>query len=356
LPTSFARVIEEASQRSSDEILEVEELYTYIAAEDGVVRAVDGVSFTLREGEILGLVGESGSGKSVTCRTIAGLMQSPPAMSVGHVRYAGFPGRNLLELRQVELQRLRGAHISMIFQDPMSALNPVLRVGDQLEEAVGAHAQLGTRDRRRRAIELLDRVGIPAPERRLRDYPHQFSGGMRQRVLIAIALASRPRILLADEPTTALDVIIQDQILSLLLELQRDFGMSMVLVSHDLGVIAEMCDRIAVMYGGQIVELSDARTLLTEPRHPYTISLLRSLPDAERKARYLFSIPGTPPRLVDIQPGCRFAPRCPLATIECRTWETELLAVEGAPHLVRCRRHDDARRPEEWRTQSYESA
>ena len=336
-------------------ILEVEGLYTYIATGDGVVRAVDGVSFSLRSGEILGLVGESGSGKSVTCRTIAGLMPSPPAQSVGEVRYAGYPGHNLLGLRASEQQRLRGAHVSMVFQDPMSALNPVMRVGDQIEEAVGAHARLGARDRRRRAIELLDRVGIPAPARRLRDYPHEFSGGMRQRVLIAVALASNPRILLADEPTTALDVIIQDQILSLLLELQRDFGMSMILVSHDLGVIAEMCDRIAVMYGGQIVELADSRALLTEPRHPYTISLLRSLPDATRKTRYLQSIPGTPPRLVDIEPGCRFATRCPLATPECATWETELLTAPGGAHLVRCRRHDDARRPEAWPKQSYES-
>ena len=191
-------------------ILEVDDLYTYIATDDGVVRAVDGVSFELREGEILGLVGESGSGKSVTCRTIAGLMPSPPARSIGEVRYTGYPGRNLLELRAAEQQRLRGAHISMIFQDPMSALNPVMHVGDQIEEAVGAHARLGARDRRRRAVALLDRVGIPASARRLRDYPHEFSGGMRQRVLIAAAIASSPRILLADEPTTAHDVIIQD--------------------------------------------------------------------------------------------------------------------------------------------------
>ena len=342
------------AETAAENVLEVRDLHTYIGTEDGVVRAVDGISFSLRQGEILGLVGESGSGKSVACRTLAGLMPSPPAQSLGDVRYSGFPGRNLLELRPAEQQRLRGAHISMIFQDPMSALNPVMRIGDQIEESVAAHSQISGRERRRRVIELLERVGIPAPERRLRDYPHQFSGGMRQRVLIASAIASHPRILLADEPTTALDVIIQDQILSLLLELQRDSGMSMILVSHDLGVIAEMCDRIAVMYGGQIVELADARTLLTEPRHPYTISLLRSLPDADRKTKYLQSIPGTPPRLVDIEAGCRFATRCPLATPECRTWETELLAAGGA-HLVRCRRHDDARRTEAWPAQSYES-
>ena len=187
----------------------------------------------------------------------------------------------------------------------------------------------------------------------MRDYPFQFSGGMLQRALIAIALASSPRLLLADEPTTSLDVIIQDQILSLLLELQRDSGMSMVLVSHDLGVIAEMCDRIAVMYAGQIVELTDATTLLTAPRHPYTISLLRSLPDTEHRSRYLPSIVGAPPQLIDIAPGCRFAPRCALAKAECHTWETELIAV-GDEHLVRCWRHDDARRPGAWPKQSFE--
>jgi len=337
---------------AADEILRVEGLHTYIDTEGGVVRAVDDVSFTLRRGEILGLVGESGSGKSVTCRTLMRLMPSPPARSIGTVSYEGFPGRNLLDARGAELQRLRGAHLSMIFQDPMSALNPVMRVGDQIEEAVASHERLGPRERRRRAIELLDRVGIPAVERRMRSYPHEFSGGMRQRVLIAAAIASKPRILFADEPTTALDVIIQDQILSLLLELQRDSGMSMVLVSHDLGVIAEMCDRIAVMYAGEIVELADSVTLLTAPRHPYTISLLRSLPDSERRTRYLPSIVGTPPQLIDIEPGCRFVPRCPLATPECRTWKTQLLPAAGDSQLVRCRRHDESRRPELWPEQS----
>jgi oligopeptide/dipeptide ABC transporter ATP-binding protein len=337
----------------SDDVLRVSGLHTYIEAEGAVVRAVDDVSFTLRTGEILGLVGESGCGKSVTCRTLIGLMPSPPAWSVGEVWYSGLPGRNLLDLRGAELQRLRGAHLSMIFQDPMSALNPVMRVGDQIEEAVASHERLGPRARRKRALDLLDRVGIPAASRRMRSYPHEFSGGMRQRVLIALAIASNPKILLADEPTTALDVIIQDQILSLLLELQRDFGMSVILVSHDLGVIAEMCDRIAVMYAGQIVELTDAQTLLTEPRHPYTISLLRSLPDAQEKTRYLPSIPGTPPQLTSVEDGCRFAPRCPLAEVECREWDPELLTV-GDAHLARCRRHDDARRTEAWR--SYELA
>jgi oligopeptide/dipeptide ABC transporter ATP-binding protein len=350
--TEALALSERPAGAAGDEILRVEGLHTFIRTEGGVVRAVDDVSFALRRGEILGVVGESGSGKSVTCRTLMGLMPSPPAWSIGDVRYAERPGRNLLEVSGAELQRLRGAHLSMIFQDPMSALNPVMRVGDQIEEAVAAHARLGGRERHRRAVALLDRVGIPAAERRMRGYPHEFSGGMRQRVLIAAAIASRPKVLFADEPTTALDVIIQDQILSLLLELQRDSGMSMVLVSHDLGVIAEMCDRIAVMYAGQIVELADAPTLLTAPRHPYTISLLRSLPDSERRSRYLPSIVGTPPQLIDIAPGCRFAPRCALAKTECQTWDTELIDV-GDEHLVRCWRHDDARRPGAWPKQSF---
>ena len=333
-------------------VLEVEDLYTYIESDRGIVHAVDGISLSLREGEILGLVGESGCGKSVTCRTIAGLMPSPPAHSTGSVRYAGYGERNLLELSAAEQQRLRGSHLAMIFQDPMSALNPVMRVGDQIEEAVAAHTRLAGRERRRRALELMERVGIPIASRRMRDYPHQFSGGMRQRVLIAMAIASRPCVLLADEPTTALDVVIQDQILSLLLELQRDFGMSMILVSHDLGVIAETCDRVAVMYAGQIVEMSDTATLLTRPRHPYTIALLRSLPDAEAPDRYLQSIAGAPPPLVDVAPGCRFVPRCPLAVERCRTWETELLPAAD-DHLVRCWRHEETTREDAWPQQSF---
>jgi oligopeptide/dipeptide ABC transporter ATP-binding protein len=343
--------VERPADDTQDDVLDVRDLHTFIATDGGVVRAVDGVSFTLRRGEILGLVGESGSGKSVTCRTLMGLMASPPAWSTGTVRYAAFE-RNLLEAGGAELQRLRGAHLSMVFQDPMSSLNPVLRIGDQIEEAVGSHERLSRRERRKRAVELLERVGIPAAARRMKSYPHEFSGGMRQRVLIAAAIASRPRILFADEPTTALDVIIQDQILSLLLELQRDFGMSMVLVSHDLGVIAEMCDRIAVMYAGQIVELADTTTLLTEPSHPYTIALLRSLPDESQRTRYLASIPGAPPPLIDVEPGCRFAVRCPLATPECRTWTTELLQA-SPQHEVRCRRHNDARRPDAWPDQNF---
>jgi len=329
---------------AAPEVLRVEDLHTYIATDSGVVRAVDGVSFALRQGEIFGLVGESGCGKSVTCRTLARLMPSPPARSAGTVRYAGLQGRNLLDLSQSELQRLRGRHFSMVFQDAMTGLNPVVRVGDQIAEAAGAHEALGPGARRARALELMRQVGIPSAERRMRDYPHQFSGGMRQRVLIAIALASRPKILLADEPTTALDVTIQDQILSLLLELQRETGMTVILVSHDLGVIAQTCDRVAVMYAGQIVELADTVTLLTNPRHPYTIGLLNSLPGTG-EGRYLQPIPGAPPSLISIAPGCRFADRCPLVTERCRTRAAELLDV-GVGHSVRCWRHEETHRGE----------
>jgi peptide/nickel transport system ATP-binding protein/oligopeptide transport system ATP-binding protein len=328
-----------AQLAAAPEVLRVEGLHTYIGTEGGVVRAVDGVSFALRQGEIFGLVGESGCGKTVTCRTVAGLMPSPPARSVGMVRYAGFGERNLLALSQRELQQLRGAHLSMVFQDAMSGLNPVVRVGKQIAEAVGAHRSLSGAAKREQVLALMRKVGIPLPERRMRDYPHQFSGGMRQRVLIAIALALRPKILLADEPTTALDVTIQDQILSLLLDLQAETGMSVLLVSHDLAVIAQTCDRVAVMYAGQIVELADTNTLLNRPRHPYTIGLLRSLPGAVR-SRYLQPIPGAPPRLVDPPGGCRFAERCPLVTAQCQSWDTELLPV-GPGHGVRCWRHKE---------------
>ena len=317
-------------------VLSVRDLYTYFRTPRGVLQAVDGVSFDLYPGETFGIVGESGSGKSVTCRSLIGLLPSPPAHTTGSVIYGG---RNLVGLSSRQMQGVRGAHIAMIFQDPMTSLNPVMRVGDQIEEVLRIHTPLDRTERRNTAIQLLKRVSIPMAERRLDDYPHQFSGGMRQRVLIAMALACKPKILLADEPTTALDVTIQDQILSLLLALQREFGMSVILVSHDLGVIAETCDRVAVMYGGQIVELADTRTLLTRPRHPYTAGLLRSLPGQQTDSRYLTPIPGAPPVLIDPPKGCRFFDRCPLRAEECKTWKTELLQV-GANHLSRCRRHE----------------
>jgi oligopeptide/dipeptide ABC transporter ATP-binding protein len=334
---------------TADPLLSVRDLRTYLATRHGVVRAVDGVSFTVGEAEVVGVVGESGCGKTVTCRTIMGLMPSRGTYSSGEVVYHPRGSGNLLTLPQNQMQQLRGAHLAMIFQDPMTALNPVRTIGDQLVEAVTAHTAMRREQARERAIGLLVRVGIPAPEQRMRDYPFQFSGGMLQRALIAIALASEPRLLLADEPTTSLDVIIQDQILSLLLELQRDTGMSMILVSHDLAVITEVCDRIIVMYGGQVVEEGETETIIARPSHPYTRALLDALPAGAGapsqggERGQLRSIPGSPPSLIDAPPGCRFAPRCPLVTDDCRAWATELLDAGQAGHRVRCLRQDEAR-------------
>lgn len=330
-------------------LLTVSDLRSYLATRQGVVRAVDGVSFTLNEAEILGVVGESGCGKTVTCRSIVGLMPPRTTHSSGEVIYHPFGERNILHLRPAELRSLRGPHLAMIFQDPMTALNPVRTIGDQLLEAVNAHASLSGPEARTRTLGLLDRVGIPAPARRMRDYPFQFSGGMLQRALIAIALASSPRLLLADEPTTSLDVIIQDQILSLLVELQRDTGMSMILVSHDLAVITEVCDKIIVMYAGQIVEQGDTETIIASPRHPYTRALLEALPQAGQRGQ-LRSIRGSPPSLIDVPGGCRFEPRCQLATADCLTWETELVETQEPAHLARCWRHNEVGRPEECKT------
>jgi oligopeptide/dipeptide ABC transporter ATP-binding protein len=328
-------------------LLTVRDLRTYLATNQGVVKAVDGVSLTVGEAEVLGVVGESGCGKTVTCRTIMGLMPRKGTYSSGEVIYHPRGDQNLLDLNQHELQRLRGAHLAMIFQDPMTALNPVRTIGDQLIEAVTAHAKMSRAEAHERAIGLLVRVGIPAPDQRMRDYPFQFSGGMLQRALIAIALASAPRLLLADEPTTSLDVIIQDQILSLLLQLQRDTGMSMILVSHDLAVITEVCDRIIVMYAGQVVEEGETGAIIAEPSHPYTKALLDALPQGGERGQ-LRSIPGAPPSLIDTPPGCRFAPRCPLVTDECRSWSTELLESAEAGHRVRCLRHLEARELRAW--------
>src|SRR5580704_5666682 len=321
-------------------LLTVRDLRSYLATSQGVVRAVDGVSLTVHEAEVLGIVGESGCGKTVTCRTIMGLMPAGSLHASGEVIYHPHGERSILNAPASELRALRGAHLAMIFQDPMTALNPVRSIGDQLLEAVKAHAALSRAQARERAIGLLERVGIPAPARRMRDYPFQFSGGMLQRVLIAIALASSPRLLLADEPTTSLDVIIQDQILSLLLELQEDTGMSLILVSHDLAVISEMCDRIIVMYAGQVVEEGAAADVITAPRHPYTRALLEALPHAGQRGE-LRSISGSPPSLIDVPPGCRFEPRCRLATPECLSWQTELLAAGEREHGARCWRHEE---------------
>jgi oligopeptide/dipeptide ABC transporter ATP-binding protein len=294
--------------------LRVRGLTTTFETARGTAVAVDNVDLDVAPGEVLGIVGESGSGKSVTLRSIMRLVH-PPGRVTGQVEWQG---RDLIALSREELRRVRGGEIAMIFQEPMTALNPVLPVKLQIEENLVAHTSLNARERRARAIELMNLVGIPAPERRLDDYPHQFSGGMRQRAMIAIALASSPKLLLADEPTTALDVTIQDQILKLLLELRDRMAMSVVLVTHDLGVVAATCDRMAVMYGGRVVETGPVAEIFASPRHPYTRGLLGSVPRGGAERTLLRSIEGTPPSLTEMPAGCAFNPRCSFAVARCR--------------------------------------
>ena len=319
----------------------LDDLTVTIPTGDAVVIPADGVSLTVRRGEILGIVGETGSGKTVTCRAMLGLLPTNLSRHTGRVSYPHIGEADILDLPAARMRQLWGDYISMIPQNPMTSLNPIRRIGVQIEEAVAAHAKLSKAQRRDRAIELMDRVGIPAAARRLRDYPHNFSGGMLQRTLIAIALAGEPEVLVADEPTTALDVIIQDQILALLLELQRDAGMSLVLVSHDLSVVAQVCDRVAVMYAGQIVEMGPADEVIASPRHPYTAALLASLPGAVARDQPLATIPGTPPQLIDQPISCRFASRCRYAEEKCRTQPNLLVDLGTGSRSVRCLRHDE---------------
>jgi len=318
-----------------ESLLSVRDLVTVFPARDAVAVAVNGVSFDLRAGETLGLVGESGSGKSVTCRSILRLVPEPGQILGGSIR---FQGREVLELSRRELRAIRGSQISMIFQDPASSLNPVFTIGDQISEPLRQHRGLSRRRAREEAIRLLDRVGIPSPQQRLHAYPHELSGGMRQRAMIAIAISCRPKLLLADEPTTALDVTIQDQILSLLLELQADEQMAMVLVSHDLGVIAQTCDSVAVMYAGYVVERVETDDLFSAPQHPYTVALLEALPELaiERGHGRLVPISGQPPDLVGLPAGCPFSPRCKHARAECAEVSMELRATTADGHMTAC--------------------
>jgi peptide/nickel transport system ATP-binding protein len=320
-------------------VLDVRELNVTYGKRDTPVYAVRGVTFALRERETFGIVGESGSGKTTVVRAIIGLLGARAATVTGEV---SLDGRNVLELPERAMRKVRGRQVAMIFQDPMTALNPVLRIDEQIGEALGGGFRANRSAARKKAVELLEMVGVPAADRRVRQYPHEFSGGMRQRVLIAIALAAGPRVLLADEPTTALDVTTQAQILLLLRKLQAEVGMSVVLVSHNLAVIAAMCDRVAVMYGGEIVEAGSVVDVLSQPRHPYTVGLVRSLPALQPESRFLQAIPGGPPSLVDAQTVCAFAPRCALAEAECREWETSLLPA-GEGRVSRCRRHSEVR-------------
>src|SRR5947209_2360393 len=317
-------------------LLEVEDLRTYFRSRRGDVHAVDGISFSLERGRSLGIVGESGCGKSVTALSIMGLLTENARIVSGAVR---FDGRDLTKLPNRELEDIRGRQIAMIFQDPMTSLNPTLTIGTQLVETMRRHLGYSKSDARARAVELLEEVHIPNASKRLDDYPHRYSGGMRQRVMIAIALSCKPKLLIADEPTTALDVTVQAGILDLLEELREQHEMSMIIITHDMGVVAEAADDIAVMYAGQIVEQTSAEELFDHPEHPYTEALLGALPQLEgegvRRGR-LTAIPGRPPDLLDPPPACRFAPRCPYASLDdsCAKEPPELRAIR-AGHLVR---------------------
>ena len=316
-------------------VLEVQDLRTYFYTLDGVTRAVDGVSFEVREGETLGIVGESGCGKSVTALSIMRLI--PPKIGRTVSGMIRFDGRDLLGLEEQEMRDIRGNRIAMIFQEPMTSLNPVLTVGDQIAEAVTIHQKAGRAEAMARAVEMLRLVRIPDAERRVRDYPHQFSGGMRQRAMIAMALSCNPKLLIADEPTTALDVTIQAQILKLVLELKGRFGAAVMLITHDLGVVAETCQRVIVMYAGRKVEEAEVAELFDRPMHPYTRGLMASIPrrGGAKPARRLTEIPGIVPSLREPIPGCAFAERCGFATERCRR-EAPALARSGNGHWVAC--------------------
>ena len=317
-------------------LLEVNNLQTHFPTRAGLVRAVDGVSFYIDKGELLGLVGESGCGKSITALSVMRLIAPPGKIVGGEI---SFDGKNLLKLSDSEMRAIRGDDIAMIFQDPMTSLNPVFTVGEQIAEALRLHRNLSRKAAREGAIEAMREVSIPDPARRIDDYPHQLSGGMRQRVMIAMALACDPKLLIADEPTTALDVTIQAQILELLNELRKNRELAVLLITHDLGVVAEVADRVAVMYTGRIVEESPVEELFARPRHPYTEGLLRSVPKlttaAAGKAERLETIEGTVPSPTDLPPGCHFAPRCPYRMPRCTTEEIPLYDLEGGVR-VRC--------------------
>ncbi|HEX3225954.1 MAG TPA: ABC transporter ATP-binding protein [Gaiellaceae bacterium] len=318
----------------AERLLEVNDLSVSFTTEDGIVRAVDGVSFTLDRGQVLGIVGESGSGKSVTAMTVMGLTRDINARFGGEVIYQG---RNLLDISDTEMQNFRGNEIGMIFQDPMTSLNPVYRIGEQIAEAIQAHEPVDKRTAHKRSVELLRQVGIPNPESRVDDFPHQFSGGMRQRAMIAMALSCNPSILIADEPTTALDVTIQAQIVELINELKDDFNSAVIMITHDLGVVADIADEILVMYAGRVVERAQTRDLFYDPQMPYTWGLLGSIPRLDRpRPERLHSIKGSPPSLITLPDGCKFRPRCPHAFDKCKQEPQLENRVETPGHLDRC--------------------
>jgi peptide/nickel transport system ATP-binding protein len=319
----------------ADALLRVEDLRVEFSSEDGIVHAVDGITYQVYPGKTLGIVGESGSGKTVSSLTTLGLTRRQGAKVSGRIL---FEGRDLVPLPESELRSIRGNEIAMIFQDPLSSLHPLYKVGKQLVEALQAHKDIATRKARERAIELLGLVGIPDPKRRVDEYPHEFSGGMRQRAMIAMALANDPKLLIADEPTTALDVTVQAQILALMERLQSELGMAIIIITHDLGVVAEMADDISVMYAGRIVETASAQSVFSSPEHPYTWGLLKSIPRLENdRSEMLVPIPGTPPSLIRPPSGCHFHPRCAYAKPDHARIDPNLEQVPGdTSHFVAC--------------------
>jgi oligopeptide/dipeptide ABC transporter ATP-binding protein len=321
-----------------DVLLDVRDLRTYFRVLDGIVPAVDGISFQLKRGETLGIVGESGSGKSVTALTIMRLLDIPPA-EIGEGSEIWFDGREILSIPIDEMRHIRGNDAAMIFQEPLTSLNPVFTVGDQIAEQVRLHKKAGKREAWDRAIESLRLVGINSPERRVKQYPHELSGGMRQRVMIAMALSCEPKLLIADEPTTALDVTIQAQILELLKTVQQRTGSALMLITHDLGVVAEMVDHVVVMYAGEIVENGTVHEVLLEPRAPYTMGLLESIPTVEKRGGRLSAIRGVVPSPFNLPPACRFEPRCPYAWERCKTVIPALYPVGTSGRMARCHLH-----------------
>ncbi|QNE83050.1 ATP-binding cassette domain-containing protein [Streptomyces rutgersensis] len=307
-------------------LLDVRDLQVEFHTREGVAKAVNGVSYSVDAGETLAVLGESGSGKSVTAQAVMGILDTPP----GHITGGQilFEGRDLLPLKEDRRRKVRGAEMAMIFQDALSSLNPVLTVGDQLGEMFTVHRGMSRKDAKAKTVELMDRVRIPAAAERVNQYPHQFSGGMRQRIMIAMAMALEPKLIIADEPTTALDVTVQAQVMELLAELQREYNMGLILITHDLGVVADVADKIAVMYAGRIVETAPVDDIYRAPAHPYTRGLLDSIPRLDQKGRELYAIKGLPPNLLAIPPGCAFHPRCPQAREVCRTDVPPLYEVD----------------------------
>ncbi|GGY34263.1 MULTISPECIES: ABC transporter ATP-binding protein [Streptomyces] len=298
-------------------LLEVRDLQVEFKTRDGVAKAVNGVNYSVEAGETLAVLGESGSGKSVTAQAVMGILDMPPGRIAGGEIL--FQGRDLLKLKEDERRKIRGSEMAMIFQDALSSLNPVLSVGEQLSEMFTVHRGMSRKDGKAKAVELMDRVRIPAAKERVGQYPHQFSGGMRQRIMIAMAMALEPSLIIADEPTTALDVTVQAQVMDLLAELQRELNMGLILITHDLGVVADVADKIAVMYAGRIVEQAPVHEIYKAPAHPYTKGLLESIPRLDQKGQELYAIKGLPPNLMHIPPGCAFNPRCPMAQDICRS-------------------------------------